>query len=71
MIVRASDGALPFLTTDVNVSVSVTPVNDFAPVFAHGTGVLFVSVSEEVTVGATVAQLSVLDNDCSGNATIT
>ncbi|KAJ8317251.1 hypothetical protein KUTeg_005155 [Tegillarca granosa] len=68
LLVRVADGGTPSLSSDLNITVSVSDVNDNAPVFGNlsysGT------VVEGAIVGTTVLTVSASDADAGSNAII-
>ncbi|KAJ8280395.1 hypothetical protein GJAV_G00054020 [Gymnothorax javanicus] len=68
LTVEAKDGGTPPLSAVTTVNINLTDVNDNAPVFSHDA---YTSViSEDATIGQTVAQLTAEDLDSQVNGQI-
>ncbi|XP_076447693.1 protocadherin Fat 4-like [Babylonia areolata] len=65
LVVRASDGGTPPLTSTAHVFISLNDLNDNAPVFTPQD--FIVSVSEDAPVGTTVTTVTAADADSSAS----
>ncbi|XP_066284596.1 protocadherin Fat 4-like [Branchiostoma lanceolatum] len=70
--VEVSDSGVPALTTTVQVGVTLTDVNEYAPDFnpdASAVSSYSINIAENVAVGATVMTIAATDNDTAQSVT--
>lgn len=61
LVVRAIDGGIPQLSTDVTIDIAITSVNEMTPAFHQTTAT--VDVSESTAVGTLIYQFTVQETD--------
>lgn len=69
IIVTVSDHGSPKLTTQINLGIAVTPINEFKPNFTKD--VYNVTLNEDVAIGTTVLTLTAHDSDSDSQGDIT
>lgn len=67
LVITVTDGGVPSLSTEVFVKISVSAVNEHAPIFTS-IGTYSVSVPEDTSLGTELIRVTANDGDDSGHA---
>ena len=67
LVITVTDGGVPPLSTEISVAISVSPVNEYAPVFVSN-GSYSVSIPEDTGLGMELIRVTANDGDDSSHA---